>query len=534
MRAEARNHDVAGSVWRRRDRFDAFQRRHRVLGFPIAVLYKFFDDQGVYLAALITYYGFLSLFPLLLLLASIVGFVLQGNTDLQRRILESTLSQFPIIGDQLQDPQGLQGSVAAVVVGLLIAIYGGLGVAQATQHAMNTAWAVSRNRRPNPLRGRLRSLMLLSTGGVLVLATTILAGLASTTETFGANLGTGFKIIITVTGIGVNALIFVVGFRITTAIRLSVRQVFVGALVNAVCWYLLQVFGAASVGSLRGVSTTYGVFSLVFGLLAWIFVAAIVLVICVEINVVRTKQLYPRALMTPFTDNVDLTDADQRIYSEAVGAQRLKGFEVVDVHFRHDGQYASAQRAAAMDSTGERSGPLARPGGSGSTEQVEVVAADGTVERVVSRAEMRSGTLRHRVAMVAILHPGRNEILVHQRADWKDIWPSRWDLAFGGVVGVGESWEDAAVRELSEETGLAIEPGDLVSLGPASVYDDNDVSELSRAWFVRSDGPFSFVDHEVQRTRWLPLGELDAWIAEHSVCPDTVALLFPHLRELNG
>ena len=89
---------------------DGYQRRHRWAGFPVAVVYKFFEDQGLYLAALITYYGFLSLFPLLLLLASLLGFVLQDNADLQQRILDSALSQFPIIGDQLSDPQGLRAA----------------------------------------------------------------------------------------------------------------------------------------------------------------------------------------------------------------------------------------------------------------------------------------------------------------------------------------------------------------------------------------------------------------------------------------
>ena len=90
-------------------RLDDYQQRHRWLGFPLAVAYKFFDDQGVYLAALITYYGFLSLFPLLLLLASILGFVLRGNEDLRQQILDSTLSQFPVISEQLRDPQASAG-----------------------------------------------------------------------------------------------------------------------------------------------------------------------------------------------------------------------------------------------------------------------------------------------------------------------------------------------------------------------------------------------------------------------------------------
>ena len=146
---------------------DGYQRRHRWAGFPLAVIYKFFEDQGPFLAALITFYGF---FPLLLLLASVLGFVLEDNSDLTERVLDSALSQFPIIGDQLSHPQGLQGSGVALVVGGLVALYGALGVAQALQNAMNVAWSVPRHRRPNPVKARLRSLLLIGTAGIAVLA----------------------------------------------------------------------------------------------------------------------------------------------------------------------------------------------------------------------------------------------------------------------------------------------------------------------------------------------------------------------------
>ena len=170
---------------------DRFQQRHPVLGFPIAVIYKFAEDQGPYLAALITYYGFLSLFPLLLLLASVLGFVLQDDPDLQERILDSTLSQFPIIGQQLGEPQGLQGSTVAVVVGGLVALYGALGVAQALQNAVNVSWAVPRNNRPNPVRARLRSMLLLLTAGFAVIATTVLSVLGGAAANEGVFSGTG-------------------------------------------------------------------------------------------------------------------------------------------------------------------------------------------------------------------------------------------------------------------------------------------------------------------------------------------------------
>ena len=117
----------------RTERIDEFQQRHPALGGTIATLYKFQDDQGLYLSALIAYYGFLSLFPLLLLLTSILGFVLQNNPAFEHRILDSTLRQFPVIGDQLSDPHGLRGNGVALVVSLLVAVYGALGVAHAIQ-----------------------------------------------------------------------------------------------------------------------------------------------------------------------------------------------------------------------------------------------------------------------------------------------------------------------------------------------------------------------------------------------------------------
>ncbi len=327
------------------DRLDEFQRHHRWLGFPLAVIYKFVDDQGIYLAVLITYYGFLSLFPLLLLLASIVGFLLENNPDLQREILTSTVSQFPILREQLADPEGLRGSTPAVIVGGAVAIYGALGVAHALQNAMNIAWAVPRNRRPNPIVVRLRSMLLMLTTGIAVLATTVLSGVVSSADAWGAEVSTGVSVLATVVAILINAFVFVLVFRIATARPLALREVILGAIVAAVIWQLLQLFGTAYVSYfVKDVSSAYGVFALVFGLFAWIFLGAVGLVLCVELNVVRVKHLYPRALLTPFTDNVDLTAADKRAYADAAAAQRLKEFQRIDVHFGDDGQHLSATR----------------------------------------------------------------------------------------------------------------------------------------------------------------------------------------------
>jgi YihY family inner membrane protein len=323
------------------DRVDRFQRRHPWAGFPIAVAYKYADDQGNYLAALMTYYGFLSVFPLLLLLSSVLGFALQGNPGLQQQILDSALGQFPVIGGQLGKPGGLHGSGIAIVVGVLGSLYGALGVAQAVQNAMNVMWAVPRNRRPNPLVARLRSVLLLATGGVALVGTTILSALGSSAEAFGASPGIGLRVAVTLLSVALNAVVFVLAFRIATAQRLSLREAAPGAVTAAVLWQLLQLIGTAFVGHVvKDASATNGVFALVLGLIAWIFLSAVVVVFCAEINVVGTRHLYPRSLLTPFTDNVDLTSADKRAYSGYATAQRSKRFQSVDVSFENDGQQA--------------------------------------------------------------------------------------------------------------------------------------------------------------------------------------------------
>ena len=334
------------------DDLDRWQRQHPVAGFPIAVIFKFFDDQGTYLAVLMTYYGFLSLFPMLLLLASILGFVLQNNAHLQQQILDSTLSQFPIIGDQLREPKGLHGSGIAVFIGGVTALYGALGVAQATQNAMNVAWAVPRNRRPNPIKVRLRSLVLITTAGTAVLATTTLSAIGGTAHSFKGDISRGAAVLATLAAFVVNIGVFTIGFRISTARKLSTLEALPGAIVAAVIWQTLQLSGAAYLGHVvKGADATYGAFAVVLGSLAWLFLASLGVVIGAEINVVRVKKLYPRALLTPFTDDVDLTRGDQHAYTDAALAQRLKGFQVVEVTFENEGQNATAKRERGRSTT---------------------------------------------------------------------------------------------------------------------------------------------------------------------------------------
>src|SRR5207248_10978069 len=128
--------------------FDHFQQRHRWLGFPLAVLQKYADDQGGYLAATITYYAFFSIFPLLLVLTTALGFVLRGHRHLYQSIVDSALAQFPVIGPELR-VRALHGNALALGLGLAAALWAGMGVFLAAENAMNHLWGVPFRRRPD-------------------------------------------------------------------------------------------------------------------------------------------------------------------------------------------------------------------------------------------------------------------------------------------------------------------------------------------------------------------------------------------------
>jgi len=260
----------------------------------------------------------------------VLGVVLEGRPELQQQVLQSTLAQFPVIGDQLGEPEQLSGGAVALVVGIVGALYGGLGVGQALQNAMDSVWAVPRNNRRDPFRSRIRSLLLLVILGSVAIAATVLSAVGRSADTFGIFGKAG----IVVAAVAINVAIGLVAFRVTTARDVSYLQVLPGALAAAVMWQLLQWFGAGYVShTVKSASATNSVFALVLGLLAFLYMVSASLVLCAEVNVVRVDRLYPRALLTPFTDDVELTSADRQTYTRKAKAERLKGFQHVDVTF---------------------------------------------------------------------------------------------------------------------------------------------------------------------------------------------------------
>jgi uncharacterized BrkB/YihY/UPF0761 family membrane protein len=317
------------------DRFDAWQRRRRAAGIPLAVVYKFFDDQGGYLAAVITYYAFVAIFPLMLIGTSVLGFVLQGHPTLQQEILTSALAQFPIVGDQLGRPEGIRGSTSAVIIGAITALYGVIGLGQAAHNAINVCWAVPRNIRLNPIISRLRSLVWIIGAGLALVFIAVITSLGSHLDVLGRDFSSEVHWLALLLSVGVNAFVLALMMRLSTPRHDRMRDVLPGAAFIAVSWQLLQLLGGAYVEHVvKKANEMNAVFAVVLGLVALIYIATVIAMLGLELNVVLTKRLYPRALLTPFTDAVHLTEADKRVYREYAQAQRHKGFEKIEVTFK--------------------------------------------------------------------------------------------------------------------------------------------------------------------------------------------------------
>ncbi len=163
-------------------------------------------------------------------------------------------------------------------------------------------------------------------------------------------------------------------------------------------------------------------------------------------------------------------------------------------------------------------------------EMVEVVDEDGSVTGIVTRAEMRADVLRHRSTYIAVVRPD-DRLVVHRRADWKDINPGYWDIAFGGVAGVGEAWRTAAERELAEEAGVV--DVKLMDLGRSS-YDADDGHIVAALFLVRTEKRIVPADGEVTEIGEIPLHELDTWASSRNVCDDSMTLMAPILRKLSA
>jgi len=302
---------------------DRRQQASRRIGFLAGVVRKFGEDQGGQLAALISYYAFVSLFPLLLVFVTILGFILEDDPDAQQRILDGLLGQIPLIGDQLE-LHSLSGSGVALLIGIVGALLAGMGITNTAQSAFARIWDVPFKRRRGFIQQRLYGLGVLAILGTLCIASSVAAGLVGAASLPALEVAAALAV-----ALAFNFALFMAAFKLLTAAEVGWRDFAPGVITAAVGLELLQQFGGYYVTHvLERTEPLYGMFALVLGLLAWLYLVAQLTVFAAEINVVRLHHLWPRSF---FPDT--LLDADRRALTSSARTEERVESEDIAVHF---------------------------------------------------------------------------------------------------------------------------------------------------------------------------------------------------------
>jgi membrane protein len=284
-----------------KNRLDKIQRGHRWLAFPYAVVKKYGEDSSGNLAVLMTYYLFFSIFPLLLALSSVVGYVLAGHPALKKKIEDGAYSSLQ--GLSLIKTVPLTGSAFVIVIGVLLALYSGLGVAKSAQNVGDIVYGVPRDERPNFLWKNLRALRLILVGGLGLLATTVVSTTVATGSALGFDLSFGPQLLGLFITFIFNTLLFALIYRWVTVRDVTFRQALPGALICAVTLGVLQSVASIFIAhKLKNLNATYGAVGTVLVLLSWFYIQCQVWVLSAQVNVVKHDHLWPRSLNEPAID----------------------------------------------------------------------------------------------------------------------------------------------------------------------------------------------------------------------------------------
>jgi YihY family inner membrane protein len=307
-------------------RVDAVQRSWKPAAFAVAVAKKFGDDRGGALAGLLAYYGFLSIFPLLLVLTTILGFV--GNRAVSDSVIGTTLAQFPVLGQQIgrNVAHPISGSGLGLAIGLLVLLYGALGSTQAAQHAMAQVWNVPAVARPGFAARLGRGLALFAALGTGMALSALLSSVTTVAGQSFAGRAAG-----TISLLIVNIGLYVVAFRLLTPAGVPTRRLWPGAVLGAFGYTVLLTVGTALVQhQLRNAEAVYGQFAFVLGLLAWLALVAQLSLYAAEVNVVLARGLWPRGITAP------MTDADRRVLRALVEQEERTPEQQIAVAFTPD------------------------------------------------------------------------------------------------------------------------------------------------------------------------------------------------------
>jgi YihY family inner membrane protein len=273
-------------------RLDAFQQRHRATAFGYAVIKKYGEDGAGSQAALLTYYGFLSLFPLLLVLTTITNSVIGNHPHLEATVIRGITNYFPLMGNQLSaHVHGLHSSGLALAAGILFILYGARGVADAFRKGVQHVWQVPKEQRDTFPESLLKSLCLIVVGGLGFIIASILAGLTSV-----ANHDLAFRSLSVLLNMFILFWLFNFLINFSLPRHLPIKQTRVGAATAAIGLVVLQSLGGYILArELKGLDALYSYFAIALGLLFWIYLQAQMLYYAMEIAFVSSRKLWPRS-----------------------------------------------------------------------------------------------------------------------------------------------------------------------------------------------------------------------------------------------
>ena len=293
-------------------KLDERQRSSKPLAVSIATFKKFSEDKSANLAAMIAFWGFFSIFPLLISLVTILAWVLPASD--KASVLGHVAKMLPVL-----DPStvgGLTGSWWVLVMGLATAIWSGTGVVRTLQFAFDSVWEVPYHERPGLVKQTIRSLWVLATIGLGLVLTTLLSGFVVSSAN-GVNLGPVGRVAGFVIALALNVAIFIAAFRLLTERAESVRDILPGAILSGLAFFILQELSALIISHyLQNAQSTYGHFATVITILWWFYIQSMITLLGAQLNVVLKKGFYPRSLV-----GAPDTAADHRVL-EAYAAER--------------------------------------------------------------------------------------------------------------------------------------------------------------------------------------------------------------------
>jgi YihY family inner membrane protein len=303
---------------------DRWQQRHVVSAFTFGVIKKYGDDNAGQLVASLSHSAFVSLFPLLLVLTTILGIVAAGNPALRHEVLSAVTGQFPAMSRPLQHVHQLRrSSVIGLIVGMVVALWGASSLAQTGIFAMAQVWNLPGPDRPGYFQRLGRAGMFLLVLALGVIVTTLLTSFG----TWGSN-SVGLTILADAIAAAANVGMYVIGFRVLTPKVVMIGKLLPGAVLAGIGWTILQAVGTQLVKHFLHSDSVYGIFAIVLSLLAWIYLIAEVTIYAAEVNVVLARRLWPRSIVQP-----PLTRADRLALSLLPLAEQRRDEQQVAVSY---------------------------------------------------------------------------------------------------------------------------------------------------------------------------------------------------------